>query len=189
MLKEFLHNYLYDLNIQDIISLPIEKYNQNIYGVEGFHSYVDYREGQFQVQVFNFTDLKYVIVPEHTHPNVNSYEVGISGDVHFTHGQKWFYPRHPALHYYKSPKTNKKYRCIRVNNTDIHGALIGPKGGIFLSVQQWLNNTNPSCVAMDYDGYGISENQSKIAGVKYKQRTWKMAASKENGNPPWDGFS
>ena len=63
---------------------------------------------------------------------------------------------------------------------------MGPTGGIFLSVQQWLNGVKPSCVGMDYDGYGVSEKQAEVDGVKYKERSWKMAATKEVKPPPWD---
>ena len=96
-----------------------------------------------------------MVAPEHTHPNVHSYEVGLSGDLWFSHGGKWIHPKHPAFHFYK------KNRCIQVDNVHLHGASVGPKGGIFLSVQQWLN------------------------GVKYKKLHWSMAASKETRKPPW----
>ncbi len=185
MLKDFLHNYLDSTAVDDAINTPLDKFDKDIYGVVGFHSHVHYRDDQFQVQVFRFYPDKYFIVPEHTHPNVHSFEVGISGDLWFSHGGKWLYPRHPALHFYRA-KTKKKYRCIQVDNGDPHGAAVGPTGGIFLSVQQWLNGVKPSCVGMDYDGYGVSEKQAEVDGVKYKERSWKMAATKEIKPPPWD---
>ena len=37
---------------------------------------------------------------------------------------------------------------------------------------------------MDYDGYGVSEKQAEVDGVKYKERTWRMAATKEVKPPP-----
>ena len=43
-----------------------------------------------------------------------------------------------------------------------------------------------SCVGMDYDGYGVSEKQAEVDGVKYKERSWRMAATKEGIPPPWD---
>ena len=39
---------------------------------------------------------------------------------------------------------------------------------------------------MDYDGYGVSEKQAEVDGVKYKERTWRMAATNEVKAPPWD---
>ena len=150
ILETFLHNYLDTSAVADAKELPLDKFEHNIYGVEGFHSYVQYRDEEFQVQVFLFPP--FAIAPEHTHPNVHSYEVGLSGDLWFSH---------------------------------VHGASIGPKGGMFLSVQQWLNGVKPSCVGKDYDGYGVSPEQTKYDGVKYKKLDWKMAASKETRKPPW----
>ena len=80
MLKDFLHEYLDSPAVDDAISTPLDKFDKDIYGVVGFHSHVHYRDDQFQVQVFRFYPDKYFIVPEHTHPNVHSFEVGISGD-------------------------------------------------------------------------------------------------------------
>ena len=113
MLKDFLHNYLDSSAVDDAISTPLDKFDKDIYGVVGFHSHVHYRDDQFQVQVFRFYPDKYFIVPEHTHPNVHSFEVGISGDLWFSHGGKWLYPRHPALHFYRA-KTKKKYRNAKL---------------------------------------------------------------------------
>lgn len=177
MLREFLHEYLNTSAVADAKALSLDKFEQNIYGHEGFHSHVQYREGQFQVQVFIFAP--HMIAPEHTHPNVHSYEVGLSGDLWFSHGGKWIHPKHPAFHFYK------KNRCIQVDNVHLHGASVGPKGGIFLSVQQWLNGVKPSCVGQDYQGYGITPEQTQYDGVKYKKLHWSMAASKETRKPPW----
>ena len=177
MLKEFLHEYLDGSGVEDAKSLPVDKFEHNIYCAKGLHSYVQYRDDTFQIQVFIFPP--YGIVPEHVHPNVNSYEVGLSGDLWFSHGGKWLYPKHPALHYYK------KNRCIKVDNNDIHGASIGEGGGMFISVQQWLNGVKPSCVGQDYEGYALTPDHEKN-GIKFKDVHWKMAASKETTRrPPW----
>ena len=176
-LKTFLHNYLDTSAVEDAKSLSIDKFDQNIYNVEGFHSYVQYRNRDFQVQVFLFPPL--AVAPEQTHPNVHSYEVGLSGDLWFSHGGKWIHPKHHAFHFYR------RNRCIRVNNVDLHGASVGPKGGMFLSVQQWLNGVPPTCVGKDYEGYGVSQEQTEHDGVKFRELDWTMAASKETRKPPW----
>ena len=176
-LKTFLHNYLDTSAVDDAKALTLDKFDQNIYNVDGFHSYVQYRNRDFQVQVFLFPP--FAVAPEHTHPNVHSYEVGLSGDLWFSHGGKWIHPKHPAFHFYR------RNRCIRVNNVDLHGASVGPNGGMFLSVQQWLNGVPPTCVGKDYEGYGVSPEQTEYDGVKFKKLDWTMAASKETRKPPW----
>ena len=56
---------------------------------------------------------------------------------------------------------------------------------MFLSVQQWLNGVPPTCVGKDYEGYGVSQEQTEYDGVKFKELDWTMAASKETRKPPW----
>ena len=46
---------------------------------------------------------------------------------------------------------------------------MGPEGGIFMSVQHWINEVHPSCVGLDYDGLGVSPKQSEVAKVKFKK--------------------
>ena len=176
-LKTFLHNYLDTSAVEDAKALTLDKYDHNIYNVDGFHSYAQYRNRDFQVQVFLFPP--FAVAPEHTHPNVHSYEVGLSGDLWFSHGGKWIHPKHPAFHFYR------RNRCIRVHNVDLHGASVGPNGGMFLSVQQWLNGVPPTCVGKDYEGYGVSQEQTEYDGVKFRELDWTMAASKETRKPPW----
>ena len=184
-LKNYLNNYIESGGVEDARKIKFEQYQHSIYDVEGFNSFLHRRDGQFQVQIFQFESNKHdmYVVPEHTHPNVNSYEIFLSGgrNMFFSHSGKWIYPKHPNLYYYK------KYRCIRVNNNDLHGAVVKPEvGGKFISVQHWLNGVKPSCVGLDYQGYGVSEKQSEVDGVLYDknpQRDWKMAASLETRKP------
>ena len=49
-----------------------------------------FRMDQFQVQMFAVPEG--TIIPEHTHPNVDSIEVYVGGNIHFSHGGKYSYP-------------------------------------------------------------------------------------------------
>ena len=144
-----------------------------------------YRNGPFQVEMFaipsNF------IIPEHTHPNVESYELHIGGDIAFSHDGRWvdkdkFIPVPGSDNYRNS--------LIYVKTSDLHGSVIGPRGGVFMSIQKWLNGTEPSCVALDYDGIVVgTDHHNKVNYGKPKLKseqkdlTWKDAASKETTPP------
>jgi len=140
-----------------------------------------FRHGPFQVQLF-IVPPNYVI-PEHTHPNVDSFEVYLGGQINFSHNGKFVSSKWEDVvpdNYGCSP-----YRgmVIRVRPNDIHGGVFGPSGGVFMSVQMWLNGVEPHCVAADYDGVVMGKDHaSKVifgnATVK-DVLTPKDAASQE----------
>lgn len=100
-----------------------------IYGV------VLYRQPPYQVQLFIMPP--YSSIEDHIHPNVDSYEVYLGGDIDFRFDGEIHTPQ--ALGTY-----------IRVQPNCWHGGLFGPRGGSFLSVQKWLNGKEPTTVGDDW---------------------------------------
>ena len=141
-----------------------------------------YRRDQFQVQMFAVPGG--TIIPEHMHPNVDSIEVYVGGDIRFSHSGKYVYPVDQLV-----PRNGplglafKRGTTIRVRPHDLHGAVFGEGGGVFLSVQHWLNGVKPHCVGADYSGVTMGEHH--LQGVKFgeasakKELTAKDAASLE----------
>lgn len=158
--------------------------------IEDVTSITWYRSDEFQVQLFA-TPPNYII-PEHTHPNVDSYEVLLGGDMKFSKHGKWveyqdltFPPEktHQGLH-------PARGGCIRVKPEDLHGGMTGVTGAAFLSVQRWLNGVKPHCVANDYTGITMGENHSSQVRAgdaknpgSQKNLTWKDAAGQEDQPP------
>mgnify|MGYP003151623836 FL=1 len=120
-----------------------------VWRIEDVTSVLMHREGQFQTQMFIVPSD--VIIPEHTHPNVDSFEVYGGGEIFFTHSGR-------LVHLKEDITENKNNTCktrghtIRVKPKDRHGGTFGKEGGVFFSVQHWLNNVKPNCVAKDYTG-------------------------------------
>lgn len=141
-----------------------------------------YRQGQFQVQMFAVPEG--TIIPEHTHPNVDSIEVYVGGNIRFSHSGKYVYseeelrPKDGPLHC-----AFKRGQIIRVRPNDLHGGVFGKGGGVFFSVQHWLNGVTPHCVSADYDGLTMGEHHlSKVVNgkaVAKRKLTPKDAASLE----------
>lgn len=108
-----------------------------------------YRKGQFQVQLFvvspNFS------IPEHRHPNVDSYEIYLSG-MQLTHNSKMLIDHPVAKRKNVNGTSIFRGATIRVKPNDLHGGHSSPNGGSFVSVQQWLNGISPSAVEKDWDG-------------------------------------
>lgn len=118
------------------------------------HGIVLYRKAPFQVELFSGVPgrVQGLDFPEHRHPNVDSIEVFLCGEVAF------------SLNGIASPFTEglgelaadgasaKCGKRVRVRPTDWHSAVLGPESGAFLSIQHWLNGVEPTSVGLDWDG-------------------------------------
>ena len=135
---------------------------------ENVASLILYRNPPFQVQMFMTSDG--FIVPEHTHPNVDSIEVYMGGDIKFSHGgvfagrDKWkkfegaTIPEAPpglGMDEGRLGTSRRRGMMIRVRPNDVHGGITGKGGGVFLSVQHWLNGIEPHCISNDYSGVAM----------------------------------
>ena len=109
-----------------------------------------YRHEQFQVQLF--TANPNTIIPEHVHPNVDSYEVALTG-MEFTLQGKIILPMWASdTKCQDSNLSIAHYSTVRVLPESLHGGRSGPKGGAFMSVQHWLNGVKPTSVGNDLNG-------------------------------------
>ena len=162
-LKEFLVDYITNTSaISDAVLLDKNNFsNLNIYDVDGFNSHIQFRNNQYQVQIFS-TPSNFII-PEHKHPNVDSFEVYLSGDIDFSLEGSWLSNWDIEDHTFID-----NLFVVQVKHDAIHGAIFGEGGGRFMSVQHWINEVNPSCVGLDYDGLGGSTKQSEVDKVKFK---------------------
>ena len=150
-LKEFKNWYL-------VVSRTTVPYNNPIMFIDGISGVTIYRKEQFQVQLFICEPN--VIIKEHSHPNIDSYEMFLWG-MEFTHKGKTIINKQMAL-----LEKNNMPRCsnwtLRIKQNELHGGQSSNKGGAFISIQKWLNNIKPSHVSEDWTG--------DILGDKHKEQ-------------------
>lgn len=103
-------------------------------------STVIHREGQYQTELF-MIPFKIQKVEFHSHPNVDTYEMYVSGD--FTLSKDGV--PHPGAYCSELGKRP----ILKVFHNNIHGGEVR-SGACFLSFQHWLNGVKPSSVAIDY---------------------------------------
>lgn len=129
--------------------------------LEGAHSRVGansglvlYRDAPFQVQIF-ICDPNSDIT-DHVHPDVDSIQVYIAGDMWFRkNGAPLVLPEHVVD---RGDGVSQLTGIMhRVLPTDLHGAAIGPRGGTFITIQEWLNGVAPTGVHLNWDGPALSE--------------------------------
>jgi len=127
-----------------------------VWKIQDVTSILLYRDAPFQVQMFVVPGN--TIIPEHTHPNVDSYEVYVGGDINFSHSGKYVLSKEKKSEDTQYKTAVARGEVIRVHPNDWHGGVFGPDGGVFLSVQKWLNGVEPHCVAADYVGTVMGED-------------------------------
>ena len=149
-LSEFLRWYLTNWTG---IYVPVEN---GIHCCENIYGVTIYRHPPFQVQLF-ITKAD-TVIPEHVHPNVDSYEVALAG-MEFNCNGKTVMPMWFNNSMDETTDEAKKwglakgaYNFIRIEPETKHGAKSSPTGGAFMSVQRWLNGVEPTSVGNDWFG-------------------------------------
>jgi hypothetical protein len=102
-----------------------------------------HRDPPYQVELFCVCAAdQATFIPIHRHPNVDTFESYVSGDIEFNINGKIL----------KSCNIQKgdMPQLFRVRSKDWHGAKIGPNGAVFLSLQRWA--TEPTSVGDDWIG-------------------------------------
>ena len=95
-----------------------------------------YRHGQFQVQMCIVEP--HSELPDHIHPEVDSYELYISGDIIFRRNGEAWCPQNPGND------------ALRILPTADHGGTFGDRGGVFLSIQYWQNGVKPDFISRNW---------------------------------------
>ena len=96
-----------------------------------------YRDDCYQVQqciVSSNAEL-----PDHIHPEVDSFELYMSGDITFRRDGHFFIPQRPGLD------------NLRILPSSSHGGTFGPRGGTFLSIQRWLDGVEPDFISRNWE--------------------------------------
>ena len=128
--------------------------------VEKVKGVVLYREDNKQVQLFIVEPN--TIIPQHHHPDVDSYEMLLCG-MEFNINNKIILPLRLSSLTNKEGQPLGSRFLLRVKPNYIHGGKSGPNGGAFISIQLWLNNKNPTSVGENWVGNTMGElHTSKV---------------------------
>jgi hypothetical protein len=147
-----------------------------VHKIEDVTSITWYRDSEYQIQMFAVPGN--YIIPEHTHPNVDSYEIYVGGQIKFSHKGIWMVQDDELTNPLEDGTSSKKGTYIRVRPNELHGGVFGPAGGVFMSVQRWLNGIKPHCVGADYTGpvMGMDHFRKVVSGVPIPQDQSTLSA-------------
>lgn len=109
-----------------------------------------YRQGEFQVELFISTE-RGGFPHEHRHPNVDSFECHIAGDIFLTVNGESTASREAVEGVRPDGSSPIAGFLVRVRPGDFHGAHEDSEGA-FLSIQRWMNGVTPTSVGLDWWG-------------------------------------
>lgn len=141
--------------------LPMIPFHRGIKATEGTYSVVLLRQDPYQVEMI--VAAPGAEIPDHVHPNVDSYEVYLGGEIMFRHGGQQVVSAEEAQATLDTGLSARVGSEIRVRQNDLHGATIGAAGGVFLSVQKWLNGIELGPVASDWNGPYMGPKHAALA--------------------------
>jgi quercetin dioxygenase-like cupin family protein len=102
------------------------------------------REGVYQVELCAVPGG--LVIPDHTHPQADTIEVGLAGALRLrVNGVDPFEGLPDAL-----IERRNRWRGLRINHDDVHGTTVGQPGAMFFSIQRWRGE--PRSVLTDYAG-------------------------------------
>lgn len=115
--------------------------------VDGITTVVLYREGRFQAELVAIAPHAYI--PPHAHPDVESYEVALAGELEFfVDGLQSGFIRTPRA----DGLSRDLGKYVPVRSDAPHGGRAGAKGATFLSVQMWREGVEVTGVLINWEG-------------------------------------
>ena len=152
-LSKFADWYLHE-NCKGVLN-RIKPPKEEVICVDGLTPFQLYQQPPFQVELVICQPN--VEIPDHTHPNVDSFEVALYGMT----------LRHCGNTY--KEENLQTYDTLRVRPTNIHGGTSSSIGGAFLSIQHWLNGVPIKKVGQDWEGEKLGV-QHKVKVEEYENK-------------------
>lgn len=151
---------------QPLIALRPPVYGVHFYG--DLMSVILYRDEEYQAELFIVRPDASERCGEHGHPDIDSMEVAISGELYFTLNGRPIRNRKRVRAVSPDGALATYGEQVRVRPGEPHTAYVGQDGGCFLSLQRWLNGVKPSSIGLNWSG-------EEHAG-KFKERYQKETA-------------
>lgn len=129
----------------------------NMLRVDGVFCVILYRQDQFQVELVCVdpeTD-----IPDHTHPDVESYEVALSGGIELFVGgmQSTFFRQARA-----DGVSRDLCKYVPIPHDQPHGGRTGAQGASFLSVQLWRDGLDPTFILRNWQGAHMGDKHKEL---------------------------
>jgi hypothetical protein len=121
----------------------------SVYVTEISMSYVLFREGQFQAELYLVKP--HTWSPEHSHPGVENIIMTWGGDIGTTMNDIA-----PAIFGNQGPT---------IKDNDTHALHAGDRGGAFLSLEKWDDEIKPTSVTIRWQGETCGESHTALVDI------------------------
>jgi len=149
-----------------------------------FTGLVLYRQGPFQVELWIVSPG--TEIPDHAHPNIDSFLVHVTGDLTVFVGEEMVLgPVQTVARSDGVCKSNGHW--IRIRPGQQHAGRTGPLGAAFLNIQLWLDG-KPRSTDSDWKGDALNEeHKKKLVSIHAKAYVKSLrescgSSTKEPGN-------
>ena len=143
-------------------NFPIKPpFEDPIYTTDISYSYVLFREGQYQAELYLVRPN--TSSPPHSHPNVENMIMIWGGDVSFSQNGQYF-DLSEANKESNDDGTHKLFGVCGplLTDKDNHALFAGKRGGAFLSLEKWPEGVTPNSVTINWSGDAVDEGHQKI---------------------------
>jgi hypothetical protein len=126
-----------------------------IYVTEISYSYVLFREGQYQAELYLVRP--HTGSPDHSHPGVNNIIMLMGGDIGLkTNGVVDMIPPEVNIFGIFGPT---------INSGDTHALHVGERGGEFLSLEKWDDGMKPTSVTIRWEGDTCGDSHTALVDI------------------------
>jgi hypothetical protein len=132
-----------------------------IYITDISYSYVLFREGQYQVELYLIKPDSET--PDHSHPGIENIIMVWGGDLHTRiNGVFMDYPKEFNARSSSGASTLFGMCGDKLTDKQTHAVITGAKGGALLSIEKWPERVKPTSVTVRWDGdtVGLAHNKT-----------------------------
>jgi len=132
-----------------------------VYITDISYSYVLYREGQYQAELYLVRPN--TSSPDHSHPGIENIVMVWGGDVSTSQNGKFT----DLSEYYKEPSSNGTNKLFgmqseKLTDNGFHALFAGNKGGAFLSLEKWPKDKKMTSVTIEWDGDAVDSSHAEL---------------------------
>lgn len=138
-----------------------------VYVTDISYSYVLYREGQYQAELYLVRPN--TSSPDHSHPGVENIIMVWGGNVNTRQNGKLL----DYSQYYQQPNTDGTNQLFgkcsdKLTDGETHALIAGDKGGAFLSLEKWPEGVKPNSVTINWRGDPVDPKHGMMIKVLEK---------------------